>query len=297
MKNAAKRLAAAAATILAATSLTLGAGQPIAAAARSESSGSSGSSLSSGSRGSSGSSGSFLGSSLGSSESRLDRLNFNQTRIIRGGASFWVQRADGSVNPCTVTNVVRKKNVNYAVTAGHCISGHVTQIRHKGQVIADAADVRAGWHIVQGNKHPGGHFINDFGYFRLKPHVKVQYNVVRLDRVHPVHQPASAATRAIHRRAVSAPFGAPLRVHQGMIGRIACKEGNTTGLTCGPIDRVNEKTQDVSGLIPSLPGDSGSPLYLLGRDGKRHLIGQLAGGTLYAYKSYDGYVHNLARIK
>ncbi len=196
-----------------------------------------------------------------------------------------------------MTNVVRKKNVNYAVTAGHCISGHVTQIRHKGQVIADAADVRVGWHIVQGDKRPGGNFINDFGYFRLKPHVKVQYNVVHLDRVHPVHQPASAATRAIHRRAVSAPFGAPLRVHQGMVGRIACKEGNTTGLTCGPIVRVNEKTQDVSGLIPSRPGDSGSPLYLLGRDGKRHLIGQLAGGTLYTYKSYDGYVHNLARIK
>lgn len=294
LKNAAKRLAAAAATILAATGLTLGTGQPIAAAASSGSSGSSGFSLSSGSSGSSGSS---LGSSLGSSEARLDGMSFNQSRIIRGGASFWVQRADGSVNPCTVTNVVRKGNVNYAVTAGHCISGHVTQIRHKGQVIADAADVRAGWHIVQGNKRPGGHFINDFGYFRLKPHVKVQYNVVHLDRVHPVHQPASAATRAIHRRAVSAPFGAPLRVHQGMIGRIACKEGNTTGLTCGPIVRVNEKTQDVSGLIPSRPGDSGSPLYLLGRDGKRHLIGQLAGGTHYAYKSYDGYVHNLARIK
>ena len=168
-----------------------GTGQPIAAAASSLSSDSSGSSLS---RGSSGSSGSSLGSSLGSSEARLDRLSFNQTRIIRGGASFWVQRTDGSVNPCTVTNVVRKKNVNNAVIAGHCISGHVTQIRHEGQVIADAADVRAGRHVVQGDKRPGGHFINDFGLFRLKPHVKVQYNVVHLDRVHPFHQPASAAT-------------------------------------------------------------------------------------------------------
>ena len=96
---------------------------------------------------------------------------------------------------------------------------------------------------------------------------------------------------------MSAPFGAPLCVHQGMVGSIACKEGNTTGLTCGPIVRVNEKTQDVSGLIPSRPGDSSSPLYLLGRDGKRHRIGQRAGGTHYAYDSYDGYVHNLARIK
>lgn len=96
---------------------------------------------------------------------------------------------------------------------------------------------------------------------------------------------------------MSAPFGAPLRVHQGMVGSIACKEGNTIALTCGPIVRVNEKTQDVSGLIPSRPGDSGSPLYLLGRDGKRYLIGQLGGGTHYVYKSYDGYVRNLGRIK
>lgn len=280
MKNAMKSIAVAVATLLTVTGLTVSTG-PVAAAAP-------------------GSAPSIVDANRAAhraAEAALDRTSFNPSRAIRGGAGIWIERKDGSVNPCTVTNVVRKNGVNYAITAGHCIWGAVTEIRHKGRVIADAKDVRAGWHTVQGNKQPGGHYINDFGYFRLKPHVKVQYNVVRLDRINPVHVAASDGNRALHRKTVNAPFGQPLRVHQGMVGQIACKEGNTTGLTCGPIVRVNEKTQDVSGLIPSRPGDSGSPLYLLGRDGKRHLIGQLAGGTHYAYKSYDGYAHNLARIK
>ena len=208
------------------------------------------------------------------------------------GSNLIIMKRNAVPQTCALTTSVTQNGTTYGVTAGHCLlAKNITEIRNiQGRVIASKSDIDAGRTIFRGNRtNPLPKPISDYASFRLKPGVYVNNNAIGNDIINPLMFPLDAANKGIEQAMWgNARVGEPYRIANWMRGKIACKQGNTTGTSCGPILDVDVKNQNVWGLIPSLPGDSGSPLYIMGGDGKKHIIGQLSGGSTYLFKSYDG---------
>ena len=58
---------------------------------------------------------------------------------------------------------------------------------------------------------------------------------------------------------------------------------------------VNPGTAEVTALIPTIAGDSGSPLYVVDGKGVAHIVGNLSGGSPVLFNAFDGTRTQLAQ--
>lgn len=214
------------------------------------------------------------------------------------GAGIIVTTADGQEAICTMNSVVERGGTYYGVTAGHCLNpaelgSPVVKISTRdGGLLADSADIQAGGVVRSGTANPFEPYagLDDFGWFRLDESVTPDAGQV-----------SSTAATGIPMlddllRGANQPLGEPVPVSQNLVGRIVCKDGTMSGRTCGPVLAVNSRTEEVTALIPAIGGDSGSPLHVSGRDGKRHIVGTLSNGTPVLFNTFDGTRQHLNRI-
>ena len=166
------------------------------------------------------------------------------------GSAIFMQ-SDRGMGRCSLTAVASKDGVNYGVTAGHCLQGNVSRITDvNGEVIANQDDIAEG----------GG--LNDFAYFRLVEGTEVSnlvYSSPTLG-IQPVDQFLVDASRFF-----ALPVGDPVPVTQDMVGQPVCKDGSSTGRTCGVVLNVNVETQEIEALIPAISGDSPAAVQPLRR--------------------------------
>lgn len=214
------------------------------------------------------------------------------------GDGIIITTADGRESICTLNSVAERDGTFYGVTAGHCLNPEevgspVVKISTKdGRLLADTEDIDAGGVIRGGTANPFEPFagLDDFSWFRLD------------DSVTPdPGQVSSTADTGIpvlddFLRGASQPLGDPVPVSQNLMGSIVCKDGTMSGRTCGPVLAVNAETEEITALIPAIGGDSGSPLHVAGKDGKRHIVGTLSNGTPVLFNTFDGTREHLDSI-
>lgn len=199
---------------------------------------------------------------------------------------------------CTLNSVAEKDGTYYGTTAAHCLNpdelgANPEKITtESGQLLADKEDIAAGGFVTGGSASPFdvNASLDDFGWFRLDESVTANASSV-----------SSTANTGIPLlddalRGHSQPLGEPVPISQGLVGRIVCKDGTMSGRTCGPVLDVNVRTQEITALIPAIAGDSGSPLHIAGRDGKRHIVGALSNGTPVLFNTFDGTREHLPKV-
>ncbi|CAM2753603.1 hypothetical protein [Corynebacterium falsenii] len=203
------------------------------------------------------------------------------------GSAIFMQ-SDRGMGRCSLTAVASKDGVDYGVTAGHCLQGNVSRITDvNGEVIANQDDIAAGKAML--DESNGG--LNDFAYFRLVKGTEVSnlvYSSPTLG-IQPVDQFLVDASSFF-----ALPVGDPVPVTQDMVGQPVCKDGSSTGRTCGVVLNVNVETQEIEALIPAISGDSGAMLHVAGADGKRHPVGTLSSGSPLLFNLFDGTREHLA---
>ncbi|WP_231387239.1 S1 family peptidase [Nocardia sp. BMG111209] len=158
--------------------------------------------------------------------------------VVGGGSGVFVEQLDdpNSIGACTVTAVgFDADNRLVGLTAGHC--GEV------GARILAEESVHSGVIGVIANKSAGG----DWGVIQFDP-----------GRVAPTRQVAQSVINGV---------GAPPRV-----GDIACKNGRTTGYTCGLVWESNPVF--FRSQVCANHGDSGAPVLLGDR-----LVGMVIGAA------------------
>lgn len=215
-----------------------------------------------------------------------------------GGAPIVITTDKGSQALCTLNSVAVKGGTNYGVTAGHCLSpeelgGKPVKITTKtGQLLADRTDLQSSHYEMNGDAsiYEPDAGLNDFAWFKLNSSVKPD-----------VHGISSRPNTGIDEldTLLAAPrleSGNAVPVSQNLVGGIVCKDGAMTGRTCGPVLSVNTRTQEVFALIPAIAGDSGSPLYTLGADGKVHVVGTLSSGSPVLFNLFDGTQSHLSTV-
>lgn len=222
----------------------------------------------------------------------------DDSQVARSGAGIAMTYANGTQAQCTLNSIAERDGVAYGITAGHCLDSEadnpVVRISTTNEdvTLADADDLAAGGYILEGDASPftptGA--LDDFGYFRLNDDVQQDPTGVasRPNTGLPLLDAFLAAPRLEQ--------GEPLPVSQSMIGSIVCKDGAMTGRTCGVVLWVNEESQEVFAAIPAIAGDSGSPLWIVGQDGRTHVVGTLSNGTPVLFNIFDGTQQQLARI-
>ena len=220
------------------------------------------------------------------------------------GSTILIETSKGAAR-CTLNGIATGDNGTvYGTTAGHCLNpGQLgaapTKVTDRnGNLIADQSDIAAGGYRFDGSASPtnpdGG--LNDFGWFRLNdnaaPDAKTIYSSPTtgippvddaLEQVSGVFSPAQS-------------LGKPVPVSEGLVGQIVCKDGSSTGRTCGPVLSVNVESQEVFAFIPATSGDSGAPLTVGGADGKRHIVGTLSNGTPLLFNVFDGTAHQQQQL-
>lgn len=214
------------------------------------------------------------------------------------GDGIIITSDNGDQGGCTLNSVTEQNGAFYGITAGHCLNpeelgGLPVKVENMGgQLLADGEDIAAGGVVRGGTGSPFDPFesLDDFGWFRLD------------DTVAPdtgsISSTSSIGVPVVDDflRGQSQPLGEPVPVTQNLVGRIACKDGTMSGRTCGPILAVNSGSQEVTALIPAISGDSGSPLHVAGRDGKRHVVGALSNGTPVLFNTFDGTKEHLPLV-
>ncbi|WP_175934280.1 hypothetical protein [Corynebacterium sp. Marseille-P4321] len=194
---------------------------------------------------------------------------------VYSGDQIVVRFSNGDAYACTLNSVARKDGALWGITAGHCLSP-IGGARPVGVYAADnatpiASDLRgSGVQFVGGR---GANNFTDVAWFRLDGHVQDagaarggNYSVPFLGGNTPLTQ----VTRTLHpNRAIAGR----LPVSALRIGQIVCKDGGTTGRTCGPVIRVNADSGEIWALMLSAVGDSGSPVYTLGPDRRAYIVG------------------------
>lgn len=201
---------------------------------------------------------------------------------------------------CTLTGVAADSAGKlYGVTSGHCLDPKVTKreittIKDRaGHVIAGPEQMAQAHFELSGKASISArdgyqpHGLNDIAWFPLAPGVtganfidsQVTTGIKQLDDSIANISKVATPPRAL---------GAAIDVSQLRSGQWVCKDGQTTGRTCGVVLKVNAKTKEISALIPSIPGDSGAPLYTMGKDGKAHIVGNLTGGSPLLFNLFDG---------
>lgn len=204
------------------------------------------------------------------------------------GDKIKVVFSDDHVYYCTLNSVARRDGVLYGTTAGHCMAprhngAKVVRIHGAdGSVIASnmkdsgyALEGRNGFSM--GAEGPKPNVIRDYGWFRLDPGVRdtgtTRGGSISIGYRDVDHRLTEAA------RIITPPMaiGGRLPISAVHPGQILCKDGGTTGRTCGPVVSTNPQTGEILALILSLPGDSGSPVWMTGRDGRAYIVGVHAG--------------------
>lgn len=214
------------------------------------------------------------------------------------GSAIVITTADGAESLCTLNAVTEKDGVVYGTTAGHCLnegelgSAPVKISTPGGQLLAGADDIAAGGVERGGAASPFAPFdgLDDFAWFRLADSVQADADGVSSTAATGI--PVLDGFLRGHRQ----PLGDPVPVSQHLVGTIVCKDGTMSGRTCGPVLAVNTQTQEITALIPAVSGDSGSPLHVAGRDGKRHIVGTLSNGTPVLFNTFDGTKEHLDNI-
>lgn len=214
------------------------------------------------------------------------------------GASVLVHTAEGSVGECTLNSVAVRGDQTYGVTAGHCLNPAsfngetpVQVTTTSGELLADAAGIADGGYVENGAANPtdpqAG--LDDLGWFRLDGSVDADEGGV-----------ASTATTGTPLDLLLSgqrlELGDQYPVGDELVGGLVCKDGAVSGRTCGPVLSVNAQSQEVFALIPAVSGDSGSPLYVIGDDGRAHILGALSNGTPVLFNVFDGTWSHQAEI-
>ncbi|NNH74060.1 peptidase S1 [Nocardia uniformis] len=158
--------------------------------------------------------------------------------VLGGGSGIYVEQLDdpNSIGECTLTAIgYDRENRLVGITAGHC--GEI------GARIAGEYSVRTGTVGVIAEKSEG----NDWAVVLLDP-----------ERVSPTRQVAQSVINGV------AP--AP------KLGDNVCKNGRTTGFTCGPVWEANPEY--FRSQVCADHGDSGAPVLLGDR-----VVGMVVAGA------------------
>jgi hypothetical protein len=214
------------------------------------------------------------------------------------GASILIHTDKGSVGECTLNSVAVRGDQTYGVTAGHCLNPEefngeqpVKITTGSGELLADAAGIADGGFVEDGGANPAAPDagLNDLGWFRLDGSVDADATgVSSVAQTGTLLDPLLSGQRL--------EVGDQYPVGDSLVGGLVCKDGAISGRTCGPVLSVNSASQEVFALIPAIAGDSGSPLYVIGGDGKAHVLGALSNGTPVLFNVFDGTWSHQAEI-
>lgn len=220
------------------------------------------------------------------------------------GSTILIATSKG-VARCTLNSIASGDDGTiYGTTAGHCLSpGQLgatpTKVTDRnGNLIADQSDIDAGDFRYGGSASPvnpdGG--LDDFGWFRLNANAVGNADIIDSSPTTGIPPVDDALEQASGFLSPAQSLGAPVPVSEGLVGQIVCKDGSSTGRTCGPVLSVNVDSQEVFAFIPAITGDSGAPLTVGGADGKRHIVGTLSNGTPLLFNVFDGTEQQLATL-
>ena len=206
------------------------------------------------------------------------------------GASILVHIDEGSVGECTLNSVAVRGDDTYGVTAGHCLDPESFQGEQPtrittldGELLADAAGLAAGGFVDEGGANPAEPQagLDDLGWFRLDG--SVDADATGIASVASTGTPIDGLLNGPRLE-----LGDQYPVGDELVGGLVCKDGALSGRTCGPVLSVNSQSQEIFALIPAISGDSGSPLYVFGADGKAHILGALSNGSPVLFNVFDG---------
>ena len=223
------------------------------------------------------------------------------------GSTILIETSKGAAR-CTLNSIATGDDGTvYGTTAGHCLDpvqlgAAPTRITDRnGNLIADESDINAGGAHFDGSASPanpdGG--LNDFGWFQLDGTAAPNADSISSSPTTGIPPVDAALEQASGFLSPAQSLGDPVPVTDNLVGQIVCKDGSSTGRTCGPVLSVNVESQEVFAFIPATSGDSGAPLTVGGADGKRHIVGTLSNGTPLLFNVFDGTAHQqqLAEMK
>lgn len=221
---------------------------------------------------------------------------------VHGGQAIVMVGKDGkALGRCTLTTTARNgAGAQYGVTSGHCVDpkstgGEVAAIKTiDGRTIASGAELSRA--VVRHTTNPnigitprgiGTGNVNDIAFFPLTPGVSGAPIVD--SQITTGFSPVDRALGDVS-RIVTPPrkLGAAMDVSQLKPGQLVYKDGAMTSRTAGVVLSVNPKTAEVTALIPTIAGDSGSPLYVVDGKGVAHIVGNLSGGSPVLFNAFDG---------
>lgn len=228
---------------------------------------------------------------------------------VHGGQAIVMVGKDGkTLGRCTLTTTARNSSgAEFGVTSGHCLNpksvgSEVAAVKTiDGRTIAAGAELSRA--VVRHTTNPnigitphgiGTGNINDIAFFPLAPGV---HGAPIVDS--QITTGISPVDRALGdvSRVVTPPrkLGAAMDVSQLKPGQLVYKDGAMTSRTAGVVLSVNPKTAEVTALIPTIAGDSGSPLYVVDGKGVAHIVGNLSGGSPVLFNAFDGTRTQLAQ--
>lgn len=220
------------------------------------------------------------------------------------GSTILVETSKGAAR-CTLNSIATGADGTvYGTTAGHCLDpdqlgAAPTKVTDRnGNLIADRSDIEAGGKRFNGSASPenpdGG--LNDVGWFRLNANAAPNADSISSSPTTGIPPVDDALEQASGFLSPAQSLGEPVPVTDNLVGQIVCKDGSSTGRTCGPVLSVNVESQEVFAFIPAISGDSGAPLTVGGEDGKRHIVGTLSNGTPVLFNVFDGTEQQLSTL-
>lgn len=228
---------------------------------------------------------------------------------VHGGQAIVMIGKDGkNLGRCTLTTTARDgAGVQYGVTSGHCLNpksvgAEVAAVKTiDGHTIASGAELSRA--VIRHTTNPnigitprgiGTGNINDIAFFPLAPGV---HGAPIVDsQITTGFSPVDRALGDVS-NIVTPPrkLGAAMDVSQLKPGQLVYKDGAMTSRTAGVVLSVNPGTAEVTALIPTIAGDSGSPLYVVDGKGVAHIVGNLSGGSPVLFNAFDGTRTQLAQ--
>lgn len=202
---------------------------------------------------------------------------------LYNGDRITVKHADGTQHFCTVNSVADRDGALYAITAGHCISAKgpkkPVRILASDDRTVIASDMKDSGYYLDGSRNFGDPF-RDVGWFRLDGNVRPTHTMRGGNITTHVDAGLDKSLTDLSRQ-INRPIAVGGRISLSSIrpGHIVCKDGGRSGRTCGPVLRVNPRSGEIYSLLFTIPGDSGSPIYIIGRDGKAYIVAVHGGGA------------------
>lgn len=210
------------------------------------------------------------------------------------GDTLIIETADGA-SRCSLAYVAGSGDQLYGVSAGHCadpevVGGEPTRItNYDGDVLWEPSAGPIRYRDDSGMIGPGA-TVTDYSVFPL---VKGTANNGRVSSTPVVGIVEVDQLLKQFATSPALPVGAPVPVSDVRPGDIVCKDGSSTGRTCGPVISVNNATQDIFALIPAIGGDSGAALTV-NRGGVLHPVGILSSGSPVLFNMFDSTTEALA---